>query len=65
MISSEPPNSLHMVRKAVISYRDAGKWSKMGRGRKLATVWLPPFEVSLILKLVCACLCVRVLLYFL
>lgn len=55
-ITSEPPNSRHMAHKAVIGYRDANKWSKMGWDRKLATVLLPPFEVSLILKpYVCVC----------
>ncbi len=57
---SVAPNSHHMAHKAVISYRDASKWSKMGRGRKLAMVRLPPFEVSLILKLVGVCVCVCV-----
>lgn len=45
-----PPNSPHVAQKAAISYRKASKWSKMGRNRKLAVVWFPSFEVSLILK---------------
>lgn len=63
MITSVAPNSHHMAHKAVNSHVDASKWSKMGRGRKLATVRLPPFEVLLILKYVSMHVCVCVFWY--